>query len=572
MERLRIVLATIQKHLGGLNATHRLLIGCLAVIMLMTLFLVSQYAGSPSLVELLPTAAPAAQQRAVAALAASGLGVKEVAGKAMVPSDNRQSALAVLNQSGQMPSDTTLIFENFTDKVSWINSKDMNRSILLRMLENELAGVLAKHAGISAAKVFLDVPEPTGIGAGVALPKAAVTLFSSTGGAVDQKAVDAAARLVAGAVARLDLSRVVINDGTVGGPRQVTDDSQMAPTTARDAAQLVERQFQDRIRNLVRHIDGVVVEVTAMVDVKRRQEQETQYLEPKKGTVSVQKSERSMTDTETVASRSAEPGLRSNTSASINAGPDGGGTKSAKSETDTENEVKIGSRVSQTSDPGGTPISLVATVNIPRAFIIGTLAAEKAAAAGTGGTAPAAPTETEIQDRFKLEEASIQKSVTPHLQSRIDGGQVVPGEVVVALVAGQGSLAAGMMGSPAGASGPNGGGTLGTILALGSGVVDKVVLGALAVVALGMMLLMVKRAGRRVEMPSAEELAGVPPSLTTKTDLVGEADESETAIEGIEVGDEEIKAGKLREQVSDLIKKSPETAVAMLNRWVTTES
>jgi hypothetical protein len=75
----------------------------------------------------------------------------------------------------------------------------------------------------------------------------------------------------------------------------------------------------------------------------------------------------------------------------------------------------------------------------------------------------------------------------------------------------------------------------------------------------------------RSQRPKAEELAGAPPTLETKSDVVGEADETETAMTGILVGDEELKATKLKEQVAELIQKSPDTAVKVLNRWVSVE-
>ena len=84
-----------------------------------------------------------------------------------------------------------------------------------------------------------------------------------------------------------------------------------------------------------------------------------------------------------------------------------------------------------------------------------------------------------------------------------------------------------------------------------------------------MMVLMVRKAGKRVEMPTAEELVGLPPTLEAKSDVVGEADESETAMAGIEVGEEEIKSTKMRESVSEFIKQSPEAASKLLNRWIT---
>lgn len=566
MDRLRTILAAIGKQLGALGTTQKLLIGSLAVILLMTLFLVSQYAGRPSLVELLP-AAPADQQaRAVKALASSGLGVRDVGGRAMVPSSNRTDALAALNQSGALPSDTTLLFENITTKLAWTNPRETNRAIYKTMLENELAAVLARHRGLRGAKVFLDIPEPGGIGAAAALPKATVTLFTDSGGPADQSLVDAAARLVAGAVSKLDPSRVTVTDGSTGRARKVTDDAQMTPTAAREAATMVERQFKEKIANIVRYIDGVMVEVTAEVDVRRVAAQETKYLKPNEGTVSVLKTEKTLSDTDSRGSAGAEPGVRPNVQADINAGA-GSATRSEKSESDTQNEVRIGSRVAQITDPGGQPTRLVATVGVPRGYVIAALAAEKSAAAGSsGGAAPTPPTDAEIQARFETEKKSIEEAVKPHLQTRTPEGQTVPGEVVVALVAGEGGIAAGSGARPG--AGGGGGGVGATILALGGGIIDKVMLGALALVAVGMMFLMVRRAGRKGDAPTPEQLVGLPPALATKSDLVGEADESETPIEGIEVGEAEIKAGKIREQVSELIKKSPETAGTMLNRWV----
>lgn len=564
MDRIRTILGTVAKQLGSLGATQRLLIGSLAVILLMTLFLVSQYAGRASLIPLLPTASADDQARAVAALEPADLGVRTVSGKAMVPPANRAAALAQLNQTGALPRDTTLIFENISDKLSWTNPRETNRAIYKTMLENELAAVLAEHPGVRTARVFLDIPESTGIGQAAALPKAAVTLFTDSGGAVDQATVDAAARLVSGAVSRLEVSRVTVTDGSTGRPRRVADDAGAAPTAAREAASLVERQFQEKIYSIVRYIDGVVVEVTADVDLRRVAAQETKYLKPNEGTVSVLKSEKTLSDTDSRATRGAEPGVRSNVQADIGTGGVAGLDRTEKTESDTENEVRFGSRVAQITDPGGNPTRLVATVSVPRGYVIAAIRSEKGA--GAAGAADAAPGDTEVQARFEAERKSIEDAVRPHLQARTAEGQSVPGQVVVALVAGEGGIASG--GSNRAGSGGGGGGGVAAILARGGGILDKVVLGALAVVAIGMMLLMVRKAGKRVDLPTAEQLVGLPPALATKSDLVGEADESDTPIEGIEVGDAEIKAGKLREQVAELIKKSPEVAGSMLNRWI----
>ena len=64
---------------------------------------------------------------------------------------------------------------------------------------------------------------------------------------------------------------------------------------------------------------------------------------------------------------------------------------------------------------------------------------------------------------------------------------------------------------------------------------------------------------------------GIPPALDPGSDLVGEADERDTAMSGIEIDDEELKVSKMLEQVSDLVKTNPNTAATVFNRWMSPE-
>jgi len=72
-------------------------------------------------------------------------------------------------------------------------------------------------------------------------------------------------------------------------------------------------------------------------------------------------------------------------------------------------------------------------------------------------------------------------------------------------------------------------------------------------------------------LPTAEELAGVPPALATDMDMVGEADEAEAALAGIEMSDDDLQLRKKVEQVSALVKEKPVEAAALLNRWIAAE-
>jgi flagellar biosynthesis/type III secretory pathway M-ring protein FliF/YscJ len=105
-----------------------------------------------------------------------------------------------------------------------------------------------------------------------------------------------------------------------------------------------------------------------------------------------------------------------------------------------------------------------------------------------------------------------------------------------------------------------------------SGIVKTAVVGALAVVALFMMFMMVRKAGKAAPLPTAEELVGIPPALQGGSDVVGEADESETAMAGIEVDSDELKTQKMLEEVTELVKSNPSGAAQIMGRWLQTES
>ncbi|MCR9074506.1 MAG: hypothetical protein NXI07_00555 [bacterium] len=60
---------------------------------------------------------------------------------------------------------------------------------------------------------------------------------------------------------------------------------------------------------------------------------------------------------------------------------------------------------------------------------------------------------------------------------------------------------------------------------------------------------------------------GVTPELESGDDLVGEAGEGEHVMTGIEVDDELVEIQQLRQQVSELVNKDPESAAALVERW-----
>jgi len=86
-----------------------------------------------------------------------------------------------------------------------------------------------------------------------------------------------------------------------------------------------------------------------------------------------------------------------------------------------------------------------------------------------------------------------------------------------------------------------------------------------------MMLLMVRKAGRPAELPTATEVVGVPPALRSEESVVGEAGETDTPMEGIEVDELQVKTQKMLDQVNELVGNNPLVASRLLGRWIEAE-
>ena len=106
---------------------------------------------------------------------------------------------------------------------------------------------------------------------------------------------------------------------------------------------------------------------------------------------------------------------------------------------------------------------------------------------------------------------------------------------------------------------------------MGDSIVDTALLGGLARVSLTMMVMMVRRSSKKVDLPTAEELVGVPPVLENADDIVGEAEEGESALSGIEVTEGDVERNKMLDQIAELINTEPQKAASLMGRWMARE-
>ncbi len=570
MDQLRKMFASIGSALKGLNTSQKGLVVAVAIILFLVLFLFAQRpggltgGGSGGLVELLPGMPVEDQQRSSSTLAVAGIDVSMGGGNLMVPKGQRSRALAILAESGSLPGDKKLLFENILREQQWWNTRDQNDRQANVALQNELANTINAMRGLKGAKVFIDVPAPMGLGMSVRRPTASVQVATVGGESLPQATVDAIAGLVAGSKAGLNLETVRVIDAATGRQRLETD-------------------TRNKIYELLGYIPNVVVAVTAQVDVTQVRETVNSNLATGQGTVVLPKKEETSETSQKSSIPGAAPGVEANQTADITRAGASEGSNSSTVTSTTEYDNKVGSREQKTFDPRGAPTLVAISVNVPRSFVAAVAKSQTTQGGeGTSGEAKD-PTDEQVRQTFEqLVRPAILESIKPQVRAlsmqsapgkmpkdeeitqilaQTVGVSLMPFDPVVPQVASSGML--GSLGIT----------TSGGSIAIGTGgLIDKAVLGLLSVVALGMMFMLVKKTAKRVETPSAEELVGLPPpAIEGQSDIVGEADEGETAMEGIEVAEGEMEGQKKLEQVNTMVDKDAEAVARMLNRWIQTE-
>jgi len=189
-----------------------------------------------------------------------------------------------------------------------------------------------------------------------------------------------------------------------------------------------------------------------------------------------------------------------------------------------------------------------------------------------------APSEEAVLLKFEEIEPQIRGSVRPHVQALTAaaglGADRADQQISIAMTPERLELVeptgrAGLFGfgGGGGVAGTSGGGAFG----LGSGLIERLAMIGLAVLSMGLMVSMVRKSGRKVEIPSAQELVGIPPALHSTGDLIGEAEEGDAPLEGIEVSEETVQKDKMLEQVGKLVQEDAPSAARILNRWIQVE-
>lgn len=535
MEFVKRYWTQIAAQMEGVSLTTKALIAALVVILVMAASLLMLYAAGEEMRSLGLAGTNSAE--AIARLNGMGIDAKVEGGMILVPSGSQQQAYYLLAEGGLLgESPASALDRMFESSSPW--ETDKSRSQRSNNARNRfLSGVIANINRVKSADVMVD-PGQDGIGKRH-VPASAMVNIKTTTGPVDAEMADAVAALVSGAVARLDIANVTIVDARTGRRVEVSDPSNMLPSDALQVKRDIEDRKRGEIEDILDYIPGVRVGVNVLMDsVATRHERRMEYekSQPVRRELTEETSNRNIAN-------AGEPGPRSNTGLSIN-GSGGAGTEQTSNLSETEfYENKPVILQQETTHTGHQVKQINVAINVPRSFFVGLYKRQNPDSQDEPDDAALAPL---VDPQLEKIEQKVQVITLADVQGTVKADMVPDAPVL--MTAGGGSTISRVFDN--GWAGPAG-------------------ISLLALASLGLMLGMVRKATRPESLPSIEELAGVPPSLPSDEELIGEADESEATMQGVELNEEDLKARRIAEQISDLVRADPAEASRLLGKWVT---
>jgi len=531
--------AQVRVGLDGLSYAHKALIAALLTIVVLTGWLLISWAAEPERVPITGYSSERVEEVA-ARLKASGIDVQSEGGRVTVPADQQLDAIARLAEDNLLRDDPAGPLVDLIKNQRMWSTKDQNARAYLIATQQTVGQIASRIDGVRSADVVISVPERRGFGRTYQRPSASVTVRMQGNRRVDSKLTEALAGLVSSAVAELTPQDVVVVDAQ-GKQHRVGDPEDELPTHHLELVRSQERYHQQKIEQAVA-IPGAIVAVKIITDPMREATQTvTEFGEDQP----IQDSETESSETREFRDR-AEAGVRPNVGVDLDtdAGPAVEDITERRRETFMDPVEKL-RRIEQIT--GHTIKQINVTINVPRGHFVRVFKARQPEAKD--------PDDNALQPLVDERLTEIEKRVKPLLIADAGGNAGIV----------HASMFYDDVGEPAAAATAPG-----SLRLMGVDVGSPAVLatGVLALAAVGCMFYLVRRATRQEDLPSIEELAGVPPSLPTDDELIGEAEQMETSLAGVELDEDELRARKVAEQIGEMVLADPEEAGALLGKWV----
>ncbi len=537
MEFAKRMWSQIGVQLEGVPVQTKALIAMSIAFLLVVGVVMMMYVGAEEMTPFSPAGADSTE--ALAKLQSAGIEADISGGMIRVAPDQLPSAYSVLQQDGLLGDNASSVFDRmFESQSPWETDKrDRQRMVIAH--SRFLSSAAKSIQGIKNASIMYD-PGQDGIGKRHVRASAMATITTNQG-PVTTELADAVANLIAGAVARIDVTDVKVIDARTSRSVAVSDPSNILPSDALEVKRNIEERKRREIENILDYIPGVRVGVNVLMDsVAARQEVRREY---EKEQLIERESSEDMTSRD--IEDAGEPGPRSNTGLSINGGGAPGRTQSTNSRDTSFFESKPILLEQDTIHTGHQVKQINVAVNIPRSFFVSLYKRQNP-------DAQEEPSEADLTPLIQPELTKIEQKVQ-----------------VLTLADGQGQVTADMVPDAPVLMTAGAGTTVSKLIDGGWG--STAGLAVLGLASLALMLKVYRNATRPESLPSIEELAGVPPSLPSDEELIGEAEESEATMTGLELNEDDLRARRIAEQIGDLVRADPAEASRLLGKWVATD-
>ena len=566
VQRFRDSINHLSHRLGELGPSARLLIGSIAIIIAMGFFLVSQYAAGPSMS---PVKVRVEEKLlAMESLRESGHEVADSGqpGSILVETKKKAEIAGFLEKKGYAPSiDDDVVSSGGGGgwqaesemQENWRRDRVSQAEKNIRMIE----GVDTVNISFSGGKrkaFVLDGPSPS-----------ANVMVRMTSGELDRNLAESIALIAITVENDLELENITVTDGRSGGRSfAFGEDGGGIGGDYLSKVRAFERDARERLNRLVlRAFPQAQISVNAQILTADIHEKKTQIGKP----VKAERSKRTDESRTPIrgSSNGGTPGYRSNSGlaqaqlggvATIGGNPVSSRDLATRETEEIENVVGVPGVQTEIVQNANHPIKFSAAVLLSLAEVKTAIRSEL-----EDETAEVTSEDLELaKEKLRTEIVALLEPLVDN--SSLRDGSV--GEVKVAIM----PFAVRGAGKTAGV-----GSVTETIAGLAEGesgwALKNAGLIGLALISLAMMFMMVRRSSETDVLPTAAELAGVPPVLDDgSAEIVGEADEATPAMVGVEIDDDHLRRKQMLDQLNELIKKEPSEVATLLRRWMRTEA
>jgi flagellar biosynthesis/type III secretory pathway M-ring protein FliF/YscJ len=565
MDVLQRYLNQIKTQLAALTVSQRLLIGLLVVVMAATIYAVVLASAKPDMVDLFPGASMQAEDVAKVKSYLQGRYTYEVSGnQILVPAAQAYAIRGELAASQTLPKNLADAFDKLSDESDFTHTPEDLERRWNNGLQTVLSRVISNFPALSEATVVISKSDHRMIGTD-SPSSAVVNVVTRNGEALSQNVVLAIVDTVCGSVHGMRREDVRVTDGS-RSYRAPSDDTPM-PADLLAYKKSLEESYTTKLVDHFEYLGNVKIAVNVVPDMSSKKV-DTKAFDPKVVKADTQVTTTEQSSTTGGGATSGDPGVRPNVG--VSAAPSGGpaGNSSTTSNSDTTTDVRFPEKDTVQVVPAGTEITdMTASISVPRSYFVALLQQQK-------GDPKLQPTDDD-KDLAALIKTQM-KSILAQAKNVI--GAKTDDQVVVDYFYDLPVAAAGAETVAAARA------TSFTPVVLGQ-YAKQGMLGLLAVGVLGMMLMMVKKA---VPAPALAGVGGVgfggdfggsgggggsrrqsePGMLDVQDDVLGEAGEVGAVLTGVELDDDTLKSRKIVDEVSTMVKDSPENAAALVKRWM----